>query len=443
MDFIDEIRQFSKRVASLKDVLPTEEATKNALILPFFQLLGYDVFNPLEFMPEFTADVGIKKGERVDYAILLGGKPAILIEAKWCGDSLDKHDSQLFRYFGTTTAKFGILTNGIVYKFYTDLDEPNKMDLVPFLEFDLLNLNEGAVAELKRFSKEKIDIDAAFSAASELKYTNAIKALLNKQRTTPDDTFISFVLGEVYSGRKTQVVVEKFSPIIKKAFNAYINDVINDTLKSAMQKHEDEAKEVQPIEEPQTIDSPDRDNPDKKLFYFLRSRYYVFCATSLSDSLGMWNYYVKDGNYQGYNLKFRVSDLLDCFKPISNRRIDIFYGRVIYEEKDQINILQEVIKRIDTNIYDTIRNPAIDKKNYDVVEQEFKGELLEDLEDFRLFFKARSFSAEKEYRFVIRLPLDFEYANNDLIKTGYDMKNGLIVPFCGLKVNNRSNTLLV
>lgn len=239
MDFIDELRQFSKRVASLKDMLPTEEATKNALILPFFQMLGYDIFNPLEFMPEFTADVGIKKGEKVDYAIFLDGKPAILIEAKWCGDNLDKHDSQLFRYFGTTEAKFGILTNGIVYKFYTDLDEPNKMDLTPFLELNLLDINEGIVPEIKRFSKEKIDIDAAFGAASELKYTNAIKTLLAKQRIAPEDAFIAYVLAEVYPGRRTQQVVEKFTPIIKKAVNAYINDVINDTLKSAMQKHDE------------------------------------------------------------------------------------------------------------------------------------------------------------------------------------------------------------
>lgn len=95
--------------------------------MPFFSLLGYDVFDPHEFIPEFTADVGIKKGEKVDYAITKDGKPIILIEAKWCGDNLEKHGSQLFRYFGTTSAKFGILTNGIIYKFYTDLDESNKM----------------------------------------------------------------------------------------------------------------------------------------------------------------------------------------------------------------------------------------------------------------------------------------------------------------------------
>ena len=128
MDFIDEIKQYSKRVSNLKDSLSTEEATKTSLIMPFFALLGYDVFNPEEFVPEYTADVGIKKGEKVDYAILSNGEPVMLIECKAVKEELKKHDSQLFRYFGTSKAKFAILTNGIIYRFFTDLDEPNKMD---------------------------------------------------------------------------------------------------------------------------------------------------------------------------------------------------------------------------------------------------------------------------------------------------------------------------
>lgn len=117
MDFADQLKVLAKRVASLKEQIQTEEAAKTSFIMPFFQLLGYDVFNPLEFVPEYTADVGIKKGEKVDYAILSDGLPIILIEAKWCGEDLGKHGGQLFRYFGTTKAKFGILTNGIEYRF--------------------------------------------------------------------------------------------------------------------------------------------------------------------------------------------------------------------------------------------------------------------------------------------------------------------------------------
>ena len=140
MGFNEELLSLAKRVSSIRSDIMTEEATKMSMVVPFFQLLGYDVFNPLEFCPEYTADVGIKKGEKVDYAIMINNEPVILIECKACSDSLGKHSSQLFRYFGTTTAKFGILTNGIVYKFYTDLDESNKMDLTPFLEIDMENV---------------------------------------------------------------------------------------------------------------------------------------------------------------------------------------------------------------------------------------------------------------------------------------------------------------
>ena len=117
MDFIEEIKTFASKIAQRKESIQTEEATKMSLIVPFFQILGYDVFNPSEFCPEYTADVGIKKGEKVDYAILDNGDPIVLIECKWCGEQLDKHSSQLFRYFSTTTAKFGILTNGIILFF--------------------------------------------------------------------------------------------------------------------------------------------------------------------------------------------------------------------------------------------------------------------------------------------------------------------------------------
>lgn len=132
----------SDRIKNLKERIATEETTKQSFILPFFSNLGYDVFNPLEFIPEFTGDVGIKKHEKVDYAILQDNVPFILIEAKPYSDNLEKHDSQLFRYFGTTKSKFAILTNGVIYKFYTDLEQPNIMDLKPFFMLDMLSLSD-------------------------------------------------------------------------------------------------------------------------------------------------------------------------------------------------------------------------------------------------------------------------------------------------------------
>lgn len=235
MDFIDLLKQFSVRAEKLKDNVQTEEATKTSLIMPFFsQVLGYDVFNPDEFIPEFTADVGIKKGEKVDYAIFIENNPTILIEAKWCGEMLDKHDSQLFRYFGTTHAKFGILTNGLIYKFYTDLEEQNKMDFKPFLEIDILNIKESLVPELKRFAKSNFNVDEIFNSASELKYSSEIKNYFASQLKDTSDDFVKFILSHTYDGVKTQSIIDKFKPIIKNSLNNYISELMNDRITSAL-----------------------------------------------------------------------------------------------------------------------------------------------------------------------------------------------------------------
>lgn len=246
MDFIDQVKQFSKRVNAMKDSVQTEEATKTSIIMPFFALLGYDVFDPSEFVPEFTADVGIKKGEKVDYAILSEGKPVILIEAKNIQENLERHDSQLFRYFGTTSAKFAILTNGIIYRFYTDLEEPNKMDETPFLEINILDLKDGQVPELKKFCKANFNISDIFNAASELKYSHEFRAYFSNQLQDPNDDFLKLFISQVYSGRITQSVLEKFRPILRKALNGYINELMNDKIKSALSIEEKDTEESDP-----------------------------------------------------------------------------------------------------------------------------------------------------------------------------------------------------
>ena len=234
MEFNEEIKLFASKIENRLGSIQTEEATKMSLIVPFFQLLGYDVFNPEEFCPEYIADVGIKKGEKVDYAILDNGNPMVLIECKWCGDPLDKHGSQLFRYFSTTTAKFGILTNGISYKFYTDLEEANKMDLVPFLELDMMNIKDAQLIELKKFCKNNFDSDRIFSTAEELKYTNLIKQVITNEIDSPSENFVRFIMSDIYEGQKTQKVIEKFTPIVKKSFNGLINDIVNQKISSAL-----------------------------------------------------------------------------------------------------------------------------------------------------------------------------------------------------------------
>ncbi|PGV47833.1 type I restriction endonuclease [Bacillus sp. AFS037270] len=233
-NFVEQIKSLSNRVEKLQNSVATEEATKTSIIMPFFQILGYDIFNPEEFTPEFVADVGIKKGEKVDYAIMSDGNPIILIEAKSINEKLQKHDSQLFRYFGTTPAKFAILTNGIIYRFYTDLEEQNKMDVSPFFEFNILDIKDSSLQELAKFKKTSFDLEKIFTAASELKYLNKLKNFLNDQWETPSEDFVRFMLGQIYEGVKTKNTIEKFEPIIKKAFKQFINELVNDKINAAL-----------------------------------------------------------------------------------------------------------------------------------------------------------------------------------------------------------------
>lgn len=275
MDFEEKIKNFAKRVKQLKDAIQTEEATKTSIIMPFFQLLGYDVFNPSEFTPEYIADVGIKKGEKVDYAIVLNDEVVMLIEAKSVNENLEKHDSQLFRYFGTSKAKFAILTNGIIYKFFTDLEKANVMDSTPFLELNLEDLNDNHIQELKKFQKENFDVDEIFSTASDLKYLSIIKKIIKEEFNNPSDEFVRTILNMgIYEGVKTNTVVEKYRPLIKRSISSYINDVLNARLQSAIQN--DEEKEEETSEE-------NNDNgivttmDEIQAFYIIKSILAEFC----------------------------------------------------------------------------------------------------------------------------------------------------------------------
>jgi hypothetical protein len=235
MEFEVGIKQFAKRVLELKDKISTEEATKTSLILPFFNLMGYDIFNPSEFVPEFTADFGTKKGEKVDYAIFINGEPIILVEAKACFDNiLDKHSGQLFRYFTTTSSKFGILTNGIRYLFYTDLEETNKLDSEPFFDFDFENIKDSKIKELAKFKKDNFDVTNIMNTAEELKYLNDINLVLYNSFEKPSEGFIDYLISEIYPGRKTQTVKDKFSPIVIKAIKQFKNELLSSMLSEAI-----------------------------------------------------------------------------------------------------------------------------------------------------------------------------------------------------------------
>jgi len=236
MDFIDQLRVLGARISTTKDIIQTEEATKNAMIMPFIQILGYNVFDPLEVTPELIADIGTKKGEKVDYAILKDGKPIILFECKKSGGDLSiNHAGQLFRYFHVTAARFGVLTNGLTYRFFTDLEQPNKMDEKPFFEFSILDFKERDVDELKKFAKVAFDIDTILTTANELKYTRVIQSKLSEWLTKPTEDFVRLASSDLLGAKRfTPQIRDQFTAITKRAFEQLIGEKINERLKGAM-----------------------------------------------------------------------------------------------------------------------------------------------------------------------------------------------------------------
>jgi len=238
-DFKSAIKSLAQKVKTHKKNIETEEATKTSFIMPFFNVLGYNVFDHTEFLPEYTADVGIKKGEKVDYAIMENDEPVVLIEAKSINEKLQKHDSQLFRYFGTTKAKLAILTNGEEYYFYTDIDNLNVMDSEPFFTLNLSNLKDNQINKLHEFRKHEFELSKILGTASELKYLTQLKTYYAQQYDHPSKDFIELSVSQIHSGRKTQAVLDRYEEVVKKAFKEFVNELVSERIQTAIKQESD------------------------------------------------------------------------------------------------------------------------------------------------------------------------------------------------------------
>lgn len=235
MDLASRLTELAKKTQQHREVLLTEQAAKTALVMPFINLLGYDVFNPSEVVPEYTADVGTKKGEKVDYAICIDGKPSILVECKpSTGDLTMNHASQLFRYFSVTDARLAILTNGVIYKFFSDIDQPNKMDAQPFFTLSLNAIRKSDVRVLESFTRTGFDIDAIVKEASNLKLESLVRKELESEMGVASEEFARMIAKRVYSGQVTSQVKDNFTRLIANAFAAIVRDHVNDRLTSAL-----------------------------------------------------------------------------------------------------------------------------------------------------------------------------------------------------------------
>lgn len=247
------IKEIAINIENLKEQVLTEEATKNAFIMPFIQALGYNVFNPLEVLPEYVSDVGIKQGEKIDYAIIKNNEPILFIECKKIGAELNaQNESQLLRYFHVSKAKFALLTNGQNYKFYTDLEESNIMDKTPFLSFDITKIKDIQINELAKFHKSKFDLENILNTANNLKYLNAVDKIIAAELQNPSREFVSYFFKKISNQIATEKRIEQLTPIVKSAFVGRINEMVRERLTSALNKETEKQKQDETIQEQQT-----------------------------------------------------------------------------------------------------------------------------------------------------------------------------------------------
>jgi hypothetical protein len=235
MAFADDLARIRSRAGKASD-LATEEAAKNALVMPLLRALGFDVFDPEVVIPEFTADVGTKKGEKVDYAIRVHGELAMLIECKPANADISKaHASQLYRYFTVTPARIGIVTNGIDWHFFTDLDKPNIMDAKPFFRFSVLAYVDSDLAQLEKFQASVFDLGSILSTASDLKFTSLMADELRKEFAAPSEDLVRLFTRRVYDGQITSAVRERFATILRSCVQEVIREEVNRRLLGAIQ----------------------------------------------------------------------------------------------------------------------------------------------------------------------------------------------------------------
>lgn len=271
-DFSSRLVELRTRSQNAEQMEAKEEATKTAVILPFLNALGFDIFNLEEVAPEFSADIGTKKGEKVDFAVKIDGKLAMLIEAKPIGSQLGKNQtSQLYRYFNATEARLGILTNGKEVWFFSDTEKPNTMDKKPFFIFDLQNFDKKQVEELALFQKSTFNVESILEAASNLKLSKAAKTYLKNQLENPEDDFARFIGRIIYEGTVTKNALEQLKPAIQSALDELIKDRLEERLGVAFGGSQQDHR----VEQPETTAKEDNGiettEEEIQAFYIIRA----------------------------------------------------------------------------------------------------------------------------------------------------------------------------
>ena len=248
---IDKIAETQKHIIAVADGCEgNEEATKMAMIAPVLNALDYNVFNPLEVAPEYTADFGSRRGEAVDYAILMDGAPRIVIECKAMGVAIEKEQlvNQLTRYYAAVHPKVGILTNGADWALYTDVDQSNVMDDQPFLRFNMLTGDAERIArDMALFAKGAFSVSEVGDAARDMKYVRALKERLLSDLNAPSEDYLKYLASAIVGNRRANTI-ESLRPLVRRSFNEVVNDKINARLQGAMMQEPPENQPEPPVE---------------------------------------------------------------------------------------------------------------------------------------------------------------------------------------------------
>lgn len=215
--FAEKMGAVIRSIPRVSHKLQSEEATKHALIIPALAAIGFDVSNPDVVVPEMVSDFGTRKAEKVDYAILCNGFPAILVECKAYGVNLQAHVPQLFRYFSVSTARIGVLTNGVEYRLYTDTFKENVMDTEPYAVVDL-SAEDADLEPLEELQRALLDTPALIRRARERALEKRLRAVVAEELQCPSEKVFKVFAEKVLGRPARRSEVRELMSIAVRAF---------------------------------------------------------------------------------------------------------------------------------------------------------------------------------------------------------------------------------
>lgn len=347
------LEQLHQRVNGLKDQINTEEATKNAFVMPFIQILGYDIFNPTEVVPEHICDIGTKKGEKIDYVIKKNDQPILIFECKHWKENADAHNSQLHRYYHVSKARFGVLTNGTIYNFYADLEKPNIMDEKPFLTIDIEDLKDSSIKILESFTKNEYNLESILDSAEGLKYIKAIRKEFEKEIENPSDEMVKLLVNRFFDKPLIASRMVAFKEYTKKALTISINESISDRLKSALHINEKidkrEENKVLPIDDNNEVSKVITTDDELEAFQIVKAILREKIAADRIAARDTQSYFgvLLDDNNRKPICRFHFNTI--------NKYLEVFHHGKDAGEKIQLNSLDEIYDYRD-RLHQTVAN---------------------------------------------------------------------------------------